>query len=114
MAKINMLKLRERLTETANRDLRAGNIAGAAIAVIQGGEMLYRENFGYSDIAIARTFYERLTVNNENYKYWYTEDVNSNFEYNLNYFFFFHFSSFFRKRKKKNETKRRKKDRGRF
>ncbi|MBQ8880007.1 MAG: beta-lactamase family protein [Clostridia bacterium] len=49
MAKIDMLKLRERLTETANRDLRAGNIAGAAIAVIQGGEMLYRENFGYSD-----------------------------------------------------------------
>ena len=49
MRRIDVTRLREDLTVTAERDMNAGNIAGAAIAVIQSGTVLFHENFGYSN-----------------------------------------------------------------
>ncbi len=49
MKKLNPELLKQNIEKRINADIESGCVGGAAVKVMQNGETLYREDFGYSD-----------------------------------------------------------------
>ena len=49
MRKLNPELLKKHIEERINDDIESGRVGGAAVKVMQCGEVVYRNDFGYSD-----------------------------------------------------------------